>query len=115
MENTDTRVHRVNDLIQEELGKIFLRELEFPKNTLVTVTRIDTASNIITSKVFVSVIPDKQQERVLEVLNRRIYFIQQMLNKCLNMRPVPRIIFYKEDKTSGAARVEEVLEELKKD
>ncbi len=111
----DTRVHRVNDLIREELGKIFLRELEFPKNTLVTITRIDTASNIITTKVYVSVIPDIQQEKVLKVLNRRIYFIQQMLNRCLNMRPVPKIIFHKEEKTSDAARVEEVLEELKKD
>ena len=109
------RVSRVNDLIQEELGKIFLRELEFPKNTLITITRVDTASNIITSKVFVSVIPDIQRERVLRVLNKRIYFIQQMLNKCLKMRPIPRIIFHQEDKTSDAARVEEVLEELKKD
>ena len=109
----DNRVDRVNDLVRGELGNIFLREMEFPKDSLVTITRVETASNIITTKVFISVFPDKKQERVLETLNRRVYFIQQMLNKALKMRPVPKIIFYEEGKTSGAARVEEVLEELK--
>lgn len=107
------RINRVNELIKEELGKIFLKEMEFPKDSLVTITRVETSSNMITTKVFISVIPDDKQERVLETLNRRVYFIQQMLNKCLNMRPVPKIIFYEEKKTEQAARVEEVLEELK--
>jgi len=113
MENTNNRVHRVNDLIQEELGKIILREVDFPKDTLVTLTRVDTASNIISAKVFISVLPDGQLDKVMRILNRRIWDIQQSLNKCLNMRPIPKIIFYKEEKTGEAAKVESVLEELK--
>ena len=109
------RINRVNDLIQEELSKILLKEVEFPKDTLVTLTRADCAPNLSTTKIFISVIPNSQLDKVLRILNRRIYDIQQSLNKCLNMRPIPRIIFYKEKQTTEAARVEEVLERLKKE
>jgi len=109
------RIRRVNDLIQEELGKIFLREIDLPRDILVTITRVDTAPNLSTTKVFISVLPDGQSERVHKILNRIIYHIQQLLNKSLNMRPIPKIIFCKENKTYQAARVEEVLEQLKKE
>jgi len=111
----ENRTKRINDLIQEEVGKIILREIDFSRRCLITVTRVETASNNITTKVFISVLPENQKEKVMLVLNRKIYEIQQFLNKALNMRPIPKIIFYKEDKTSDAAKVEEVLEELKKD
>jgi len=57
--------------------------------------------------------PDKQIDKVFEILNRRIYDIQQVLNRRLNMRPIPRIEFKKESKTQQAAQVEELLEGLK--
>ncbi|MBU2545070.1 30S ribosome-binding factor RbfA [Patescibacteria group bacterium] len=109
------RVRRVNDLIQEELGKIFLKEIDLPRNILVTITRVETVSNLSVAKVFISVIPDNQSERVFKILNRIIYHIQQLLNKCLNMRPIPKIVFHREDKTVQAAGVEQILEQLKKD
>ena len=37
-----TRVLRVNSLIQQELNKFFLKELDFNIDTLVTITRVDT-------------------------------------------------------------------------
>jgi len=107
------RVHRVNDLIKEELGKIFLREIDLSRNILVTITRVETADDLKTTKVFVSVLPDGQADRVFKILNRIIYHLQQCLNKSLNMRPIPKIIFKKEDKTYKAARIEEILGELK--
>ncbi len=109
------RIRRVNDLIQEELGKIFLKEIDLSRDILVTITRVDTAPNLSTTKVFISVLPDGQSERVFKILNRIVYHIQQLLNKSLNMRPIPKIIFCKEDKTSQAARVEDVLNQLKKE
>jgi len=109
------RIHRINKLIQEELGKIFLDDIDLSRDILVTITRVDTAPNLSTTKVFVSVLPDKQSERVFKILNRIIYHIQQSLNKRLNMRPIPKIIFKKEEGTSQAAKVEGVLEGLKKE
>lgn len=108
------RIAKVNSLLQEELSQIILKEVDFPKDVLVTITRIDTAPNLSNVKVYVSTIPDKEIDKVLDILNKIIYHIQQKLNKRLNMRPIPKIGFKKEVKTVEAAKVEEILEEIKK-
>lgn len=109
------RIEKVNALIRDELGKILLRDADFPQGVLVTVTRCDSSPNLREAKIYVSVMPDKSIDKVFEILDRRIYDIQQVLNRRLNMRPIPRIEFKKEEKTKKAAQVEELLEELKKE
>jgi ribosome-binding factor A len=107
------RIQRVNALIKNELGKILLRDVDFPQGVLVTITHVDSSPNLSEAKIYVSVMPDEKIDKVFEILNRRIYDIQQVLNRRLNMRPIPRIEFKKEEKTKKAAQVEELLEELK--
>ncbi len=109
----DNRISRVNQLIREELSQIILKEFDFPSNILITLTRVETTSNLIQVKVYISVIPEKKTKEILQRLNRQIYQLQQKLNRRLKMRPVPRICFKEEKETSEAGRIEEILEELK--
>jgi len=106
------RVQRVNQLIKKELSQIILKEVNFPPNVLVTVTRAETSANLIQSKIYVSVMPENETNNVLQILDDSIYDLQQQLNKRLKMRPIPRIIFIKEKKTEEAGRVEELLEKI---
>lgn len=103
------RIPQVNKLIKKELGQIILREGDFSKNVLVTITRVETTRNLIDAKVYVSALPENQSQRILETLNRRIFDIQQLLNKRLRMRPIPKIIFIEEKATREAGRIEELL------
>jgi len=105
---------RVNQLIKKELAQIILREINFPKDLLVTVTRVETSANLIQAKIYISVLPINKNSQVLEILNHQIYDIQQKLNKRLKMRPIPRIIFVQEKKTQEAGRIEELLEKIHK-
>ena len=109
------RIQRINQLIKKELSQIILREIEFPQGVLVTITRVETSPNLIESNVWISVLPEEKLKIILEILNKNIYFLQQKLNKRLTMRPIPRIKFLEERKTSEASRIEEILEELKKE
>lgn len=119
------RIQRVNALIKKEVGKILLREVDFPQSVLATITRVETSANLFEAKVYISVMftrrspkgeggPEEQADRVLQILNKRVYDIQQALNKRLKMRPIPRIEFKKEEKIKEAGRIEELLEGLKK-
>ena len=105
---------RVNQLIKKELAQIILREINFPKDLLMTVTRVETSANLIQAKIYISVLPINKNSQVLEILNHQIYALQQKLNKRLKMRPIPRIIFVQEKKTQEAARIEELLEKIHK-
>lgn len=109
------RILRLNELIKEELGKILLKEGNFPKGTFVTITQVETLANLTEAKVWVSVLPENQAEKIVKTLNKRIYFIQQKINKILRMKIVPKIRFLVETKTKEAARVEEILEKIEKE
>jgi len=96
------------------LSQIILREIEFPQDVLVTITRVEISANLIEGNIWISVLPEEKLKRILEILNKNIYFLQQKLNKRLKMRPIPRIRFLEEKKTAEAGKIEELLEELKK-
>ena len=109
------RIERVNSLIKEELAKIFLKEVDFPIGVLVTLTRVEATPNLIEAKAYVSVFPDEKADKIIETLNKGIYSIQQKINKLLKMRPVPKIRFVKEEQIKEAAKIEGILEGLKKE
>ncbi len=109
------RIEQVNELIKREISQILLREVDFPENVLITVTRAESAPNLFEAKVWVSVMPEENLEKIVDYLNHQVYDIQQKINRRLKMRPVPKIKFLKEKQTVQASRIEELLERLKKE
>lgn len=108
------RVQRVNELIKREVGKIIFEEIEFPEETLVTVTRVETSPDLRGAKIYISVLPETKIKRILEILNKCTYIIQKKINNLLRMKSVPKIEFRTEEKIREAAKIEELLEEIKK-
>jgi len=106
------RVKKVDELIKRELGKIILKELDFPKNILVTLTEVETSKDLRDCKVFVSVLPERESNNVFRTLEKEIYNLQQILNQRLEMRPVPKIRFFEEKGLKEVQRVEKILSEI---
>jgi ribosome-binding factor A len=109
------RIKRINNLIRNELSKIILKELEFPKDVLVTLTRVETLKDLSECRVFISVLPEEMEKEVFEKLKEQSYFLQKKLNSLLKMRKIPKIFFLSEKKLIEAARIEKILFELKKE
>lgn len=107
------RLQRLNSLIKREISQILLREFDFLPDVLLTITRVETFPDLLESNVWVSVFPENKREKTLAFLNRKIYFIQQKLNRRLRMRPIPKIKFLEEKLTLEAGEVESILERLK--
>jgi len=103
------RIEKVNSLLQQEIGKILLRDFAFSPEILVTLTRVETTANLIEAKAFVSVFPETKSDGILNALNKSVYDIQHKINRTLRMRPIPKIKFIKETEISKAARIEELL------
>lgn len=103
------RTEKVNSLLEHEISKIILRDFAFSPEILVTLTRVETTSNMIEAKVYISVFPDVKADGILNALNKSVYDIQFKINRTLRMRPVPKIKFVKESEVARAARVEELL------
>lgn len=109
------RLQRINELIKEEISQLIFREIEFSPDVLVTTTRVQTTEDLLDTNVFISVFPENNTEKIMSFLEKKSSFLQKEINKILKMRPIPRLHFLPEKETSKAGRIEEILEQLKKE
>jgi ribosome-binding factor A len=109
----NNRIEKVNSLLQQEIGKILLRDFAFSPEVLVTLTRVDTSGNMIEAKAYISVFPEPKSEGVINALNKSVYDIQYKINRTLKMRPIPKIRFVKETEISNADKIEALLYKAK--
>jgi len=109
------RAEKFNGLLKKELGQIVFEFLDVKPGILVTITRVLTHANLFSAIVFISVFPPNETDFIMDRLNRAIYHIQQLLNKKLRVRPVPKIIFKRDKNPEEAGKVEKLLNEIKND
>ena len=70
---TELRIEKLNNLLKEELSKIIVRDMDFPADTLVTITRVDISPNVKYAAVFVSIL-GKSPKEALEIVGLDISF-----------------------------------------
>lgn len=109
-----SRVEKVNSLLGQEIAKILHREFCFD-NAMATLIRVETTANLIEARVYISVFPEEKSGEIIKILSRGVRDIQKKINKLLNMRPIPKIIFAKDVQVSSASKIESILSKLKKE
>ncbi len=109
------REARINETLRSEVGRLISEEISFSRNVLITATRAQVTKDLSEAKIYISVLPEKFSKEVMSVLTKKTFRIQQMLNKIINIKRTPKIIFREEKKLKEASRVDELLESLKKD
>jgi ribosome-binding factor A len=103
------RIEKINSLLVQEISAVLLREIEFPQGVLVTIIKAKTTDDVKEAKIFISVLPFEKSDQVLDILRNNIYHIQQLLNKKLRMKPVPKIFFKIDASEEEAYKVERAL------
>lgn len=106
------RIKKINSLLLEEINKLILQEVEFPPDTLVTITGISTSKDLHYAKVFLSVLPLDQKDRVLKHLKNSN--IQSQLFKKITTKFVPKLQFYIDDTGAKAQDIEKLLDQIQK-
>jgi len=87
------RIHKINELIRQELAKILLENINFESGEMVTVMSVDTSDNLETANIWISIFPENKTGSCLDLLNKEIGNIQKMLNRKTSLRFTPRITF----------------------
>lgn len=106
------RIEQLNIVLKEEVSRIVDRELEFPEESMVTLTRMVLSKDARYATVFFSVLGASAPE-ISDVFRKNIYHIQQMLNRTVRMHPVPQIRFLADQAERHREEVEKSLAELK--
>jgi len=108
------RIEKINEVLKRELGQIILEHVDFGKNVLITVSRVDTAPDLSGAKIYVSVLPESFSEKIMTDLQKKCYAIQKEINKIMEIRKVPKLNFCKDISFKEAAHIDELLKGINK-
>lgn len=102
------KIEKFASVIKRELGEIILREIDLPKNSLITATKIIVSPDLKRVDVLVGVTPPENTEEVLNLLLKKKKYLRSLLAHRLNIRRIPSIHFL-EDK---GLRIEELIRKI---
>lgn len=104
------RPARVAEVIREVAAETILFRLQDPRVRHVTVTRVEVPSDLLTAKVYVSVMGTEQEARqCLEGLTSSAGFIQRQLASRLKLRYTPTLSFHIDKGLQNSQEVDRLL------
>jgi ribosome-binding factor A len=108
------RLARVSEVIREVAAETILFQIKDPRVKNVTVTRAEVAADLMSAKVYVSVMgSEKAQKLAMHGLDNAAGFVQRQLGDRLKMRFVPIISFVYDEGIKKALEVSRILAEEK--
>ena len=104
------RIGRINEEIQRELSAL-LRTLKDPRlqSGLLTVTHVDTTSDLRYSRVYVSALDKSQEKDMMKGLKSAAGYLRRELGAALRLRYTPELQFIADDSIQQGAHILEML------
>ena len=110
------RPSRVAEEIKKEVSIIIPREIKDPRVGFVTVTGVEVTNDLSYAKIFVSVLGGREEEeRTLGALNNAKGLVRSEIGKRIRLRVTPEITFVIDRSLEKAARIGELLSQVKKE
>lgn len=106
------RLDKINELMKREISSFIQKEFEF-KNALVTVSDVEITDDLREGKVFVSVLGGNMNN-VLEKLTASKTAIQRYINKRVNLRCTPVLMFRPDTSAERGVGLVNLLDEVAK-
>ena len=110
------RIERLNEQLKRELAVLVRTGIRDPRIAPVTVTAVRTTSDLNLARVLVRLLGTEEEKRdALAGLDRAAPFLRRSLGRELRIRRVPELEFLEDQSLERAARIEELLSEVRPD
>jgi ribosome-binding factor A len=107
------RTDRLDSQIRAELAELLHREMKDPRVGFATITRVETARDLGTAKVWVSIMgTDVEREQTMKALTDATPWLRRQLGSRLTLRHVPELVIRRDDSIEAGDRVLRLLREL---
>ena len=107
------RILRVNSEIQKAISNIIANELKNPNiKGLITVTKVDTTTDLDQSKIYISIFEEDTREDVFNAIKHSAGFIRRELARQVDLRKVPFLTFYLDNSYDYGQKIEETINRI---
>lgn len=107
------RIERLNHTYQEEISMILMREVKDENIKFVTITGVETTSDLSFSKVYYTVLDESKKEKTKEALEKASSFIRTKLAERVEIRHTPELKFIYDTSIDYGNHIEKIIEEIK--
>ena len=107
------RTRRLDSQIQQELMELLQREMKDPRIGFATITRVETARDLSSARVWVSVLgSEEEREQSIAALVAAGPWLRRRLASRLTLRSVPQLIMRRDESIEAGDRVLRLLHEI---
>ncbi len=103
------RTNKLNALVKQNLNLIFIQDVEWPRDTMATITKVEVTPDLSWAFVTISILPINKQGTVLKKLTSQLRDIQHKLNQTMHIRKSPRLRFKIDDTELGSRKIDREL------
>jgi ribosome-binding factor A len=110
------RTDRLDSQIRAELAELLQREMKDPRVGFATITRVETARDLGTARVWVSTMgtPD-DRARTMKALTDAAPWLRRQLGDRLTLRHVPQLVIRQDDSIEAGDRVLRLLRDIEEE
>ena len=106
------RIGRINEEIQRELSAL-LRTVKDPRvHGLVSITHVDTTSDLRYAKVYVSVLDKSDVDQVVKGLKSAGGYLRRELGRALSLRYTPELVFQEDTSIDKGTHILKLLNDI---
>ena len=110
------RTDRLDSQIRQELMELLQREMKDARVGFATITRVETARDLGSAKVWVSILgSDEERQDTLRALTDAAPWLRRQLGGRLTIRHIPQLVIKHDDSIEAGDRVLRLLRELEED
>ena len=114
LSKSERRQRQVSELILEELSQVLENEVGDPRLAMVTITRVETTSDLRHSRVYFSTLGErKEREEALVALGGARGFLRSRLARGVSLQYVPEISFHLDDSLLYGQHIQELLGQMR--
>ena len=110
------RTDRLDSQIRAELMQLLQREMKDPRVGFATVTRVETARDLGSARVWISVLGSEEERRdAISALTDATPWLRRQLAGRLTIRQVPQLVIRHDDSIEAGDRVLRILREIEEE
>ncbi|MEK7539746.1 MAG: 30S ribosome-binding factor RbfA [Patescibacteria group bacterium] len=106
------RGQQIAEVIHRTIGQAFLKEIEVPFGSFVTISKVELDPERKHAKIFLTVLPDGVALSTFRAIKNQTGTAQHKLNTTLRTRPVPKIAFLLDKGEEKRHRMDEILDQI---
>ena len=109
--------------INAEMQKCISEVISFKMNnaelegSFITVSKVDTTSDLFQAKVYISILPSKEytKDQIFAIINNARGFIRHEVTQMINLRISPELIFVLDDSLDYGQKINKILDSIAKE